>query len=614
MDRLGSMVCTAAALGCVRRSQRERMRRQRRSAAAPRARRRSGSTSAWSASAHGSATTTCSAPASSSTASAGSCSPRRTPSGARARSSSRPASACCTAGSSPAPPATTSRCSRSIRASPAWPRCRPRPPGRRRQPAAALARPPPGGRHGRSRRVASIPVRATAPRLRRVGRLPLPAAGIPLDSPLVPEVSGGPVVDQAGRLVGMAAGDGRPARRRPGRHRAVGRRSASGSSSCSPGRASVYVGWADQYRCVGRQHAYARETHPGLPAARRAAQRAGRADAAARHGRDGRLMSVLAADPGRSQRAPALGDRRCRRCGMVVLLLAPAAAVLLTREPRDRSDGTAPARRPAAHRRRRRGLDRVGRQRPRQPRRGARRRATSSRRPRSHAAGSSPLRLAVGQGSVWTANAGDDTVTRFDPLVPGSGRRIRLGAEAVDVAVSPEGAWVTQRARPGTVTRIDPIANRVLGEPVRTGSFPAALTVGAGFVWVVNAGDGTVARIDPREDVVIGRRLPVGRDPQDIAVGHGSVWVANRGDGTVTRLSAADRPARRARRSASAARPARSRSRATASSCSTRCAATCGRSLPRTGRVHHLAQSAASRRRWRSAPGAPGSSTRAAGP
>ena len=73
---------------------------------------------------------------------------------------------------------------------------------------------------------------------------------------------------------------------------------------------------------------------------------------------------------------------------------------------------------------------------------------------------------------------------------------------------------------------------------MRTGSFPAALAVGAGFVWVVNAGDGTVARIDPREDVVIGRRIPVGRDPQDIAVGHGSVWVANRGDGTVTRLSA----------------------------------------------------------------------------
>src|SRR3954464_11709319 len=60
--------------------------------------------------------------------------------------------------------------------------------------------------------------------------------------------------------------------------------------------------------------------------------------------------------------------------------------------------------------------------------------------PQAHAAGSSPLRLAIGQGSVWTANAGDDTVTRLDPLVPGSGRRIRIGSEAVDIAVSPAGA------------------------------------------------------------------------------------------------------------------------------------------------------------------------------
>ena len=125
---------------------------------------------------------------------------------------------------------------------------------------------------------------------------------------------------------------------------------------------------------------------------------------------------------------------------------------------------------------------------------------------------------------------------------------------------------------------------------MRTGSFPTALAVGAGFVWVVNSGDGTVARIDPREDVVIGRRLPVGRDPQDIAVGHGSVWVANRGDGTVTRLSArtgrppgrADHGRRRARRAGDHAR-GRARARHGA-------AATCGRSTPRTGRLEHLSR------------------------
>ena len=75
--------------------------------------------------------------------------------------------------------------------------------------------------------------------------------------------------------------------------------------------------------------------------------------------------------------------------------------------------------------------------------------------------------------------------------------------------------------------------------PIRTGNFPTALALGANYLWVVNSGDGTVARVDPREELVVGRRIAVGRDPQDIAVGFGSVWVANRGDGTVSRIDGA---------------------------------------------------------------------------
>ena len=170
----------------------------------------------------------------------------------------------------------------------------------------------------------------------------------------------------------------------------------------------------------------------------------------------------------------------------------------------------------------------------------SRSRAAESDRAEPHTTGPAPLRVAVGAGSVWTANAGDGSVTRLNPLVPGDpGRRIGIQADAIDVAVGPDGAWVTN-GQAGTVTRIDAVSNRVLGSPIRTGDFPTALAIGANHVWVVNSGDGTVARVDPREHVVVGRRLPVGRDPQDIAVGFGSVWVANRGDGTLTRLSAVD--------------------------------------------------------------------------
>ena len=380
--------------------------------------------------------------------------------------------------------------------------------------------------------LASIPVRTTLVPLTANSELPLPTAGVALDSPLVPEVSGGPVVDEAGRLVGMA--DSMGGGGRTGRDRAVGADpGAAGPAALGPAPDLRRLGAAVPLR---RAPARLRARHaPRLPRARRAALRPDRADAAARHGRDRRLMSAVTESQRPAARLPRWAIFLAGAL-MLILLLAPAVAVLLTREPDVLADGH---RLPAG----RLPTDvavqgsTVWVVSGRDNRVVALDAADVERAPETRAAGASPLRLAVGEGSVWTANAGDGTVTRFDPLVPGSGRRIPIGAAAVDVAVSSEGTWVTNGLA-GTVTRIDPVANRVLGAPVRTGSFPAALTVGAGYVWVVNAGDGTVARIDPREDLVIGRRIAVGRDPQDIAVGHGSVWVANRGDGTVTRLSA----------------------------------------------------------------------------
>ena len=114
--------------------------------------------------------------------------------------------------------------------------------------------------------LASIPVRTTSAPLASSAELPLPTAGIPLDSPLVPEISGGPVVDQAGRLVGMAEAMGAPGAAAP----AVAvpwARIRERLDQLRPGPRRIFVGWAQQYRCVGRQHAYAREMHPGYRAA-----------------------------------------------------------------------------------------------------------------------------------------------------------------------------------------------------------------------------------------------------------------------------------------------------------------------------------------------------------
>jgi streptogramin lyase len=152
-------------------------------------------------------------------------------------------------------------------------------------------------------------------------------------------------------------------------------------------------------------------------------------------------------------------------------------------------------------------------------------------------ASSGALRVASDGLSIWLAGAIDNRLTSVDSLfgAEASRHRIPVGSDVVDVAVGRDALWVTNGAR-GTVTRIDPVTDRVLEPGIRTGRFPTALAVGTRDLWVVNSGDGTLARVDPRENLVVGRRVPVGRDPQDVVVGFGSVWVANRGDGTISRI------------------------------------------------------------------------------
>jgi streptogramin lyase len=159
------------------------------------------------------------------------------------------------------------------------------------------------------------------------------------------------------------------------------------------------------------------------------------------------------------------------------------------------------------------------------------------RRDATYRARSGALRVASDGLSIWLAGALGNSLTSVDPVFGGeaTSHRIPIGHDAVDVAVGRDAAWVSNGAA-GTVTRVDPVSDRALGPPIRTGRFPTALAVGTRDLWVVNSGDGTLARVDPRENLVVGRRVPVGRDPQDVAVGFGSVWVANRGDGTLSRI------------------------------------------------------------------------------
>jgi YVTN family beta-propeller protein len=130
--------------------------------------------------------------------------------------------------------------------------------------------------------------------------------------------------------------------------------------------------------------------------------------------------------------------------------------------------------------------------------------------------------LAVGRGSVWTANL--NQVTRVDP---GSN-----AAEQVPLGLN---LWHINglAARGGNLWFGDVGNNRVWevgGAPPRViksvavGLNPLGLAYGAGSIWVANAGDGTVMRIDPDKGDVVAT-IKVGGTPVGIAVGRKTVWV-----------------------------------------------------------------------------------------
>ncbi len=134
--------------------------------------------------------------------------------------------------------------------------------------------------------------------------------------------------------------------------------------------------------------------------------------------------------------------------------------------------------------------------------------------------GFSPSAAAVGEGSVWVANAGDNTVSRVNPRTAGVVRTISVGLRPRGIAVGAGAVWVSDE-NDDLVTRIDVASNSVTTIPV--GDAPTGIAFGADAVWVANAGDGTVSRIDPQTRDV--STIKLGNRPTGVAVGSGAVWV-----------------------------------------------------------------------------------------
>lgn len=141
--------------------------------------------------------------------------------------------------------------------------------------------------------------------------------------------------------------------------------------------------------------------------------------------------------------------------------------------------------------------------------------------------GKDPRAVAVGEGSVWVANAGDNTVVRLDPATGRGQATIAVGRQPRGVALGGgvPGVWVITFNQ---VWEVDPLSNNVvrtsnLGEPT------GAVATGEGAVWVTQFA--RILRVDPTtgladEDFVHANLLLSGAPPS-IAAGLGGVWEVN---------------------------------------------------------------------------------------
>jgi serine/threonine-protein kinase len=152
----------------------------------------------------------------------------------------------------------------------------------------------------------------------------------------------------------------------------------------------------------------------------------------------------------------------------------------------------------------------------------------------SFGVGDGPARVSVGNQDVWVTNrcASPGTVTRISrktlrPVEP----FIEVGSEPTGIAAG-NSVWVAN-AGSDTVSKFNPAEAEPQPTTIRVGERPMAIAAGEEEgVFVANVGDNTIQRLDDTIDAA-GKAIPVAPDPESIAVGHGMVWVASRSTGRV---------------------------------------------------------------------------------
>ncbi len=145
------------------------------------------------------------------------------------------------------------------------------------------------------------------------------------------------------------------------------------------------------------------------------------------------------------------------------------------------------------------------------------------------------VQLAIGDGTVWAASQ-DGVLSRLDPrsqratgTVTGIGRPNALAAGLGSV-------WLAE-ATQDTILRIGPTPGGVV-RPIPIGGIGEGIAVGDGSVWVVTPSPSRLWRINPSTDAVTAS-IVVGGGPTTVALTPHAVWVGSQ-DGSISRVDPAN--------------------------------------------------------------------------
>jgi streptogramin lyase len=142
--------------------------------------------------------------------------------------------------------------------------------------------------------------------------------------------------------------------------------------------------------------------------------------------------------------------------------------------------------------------------------------------------------MVAGAGALWlTSGSYTRWLSRINPAT-GMVTRILVNIENVD-AVGAGSLWVIPTR--GGIQRVDPAT----GQVTATIRLPHAVTVTfwAGSAWASTEPPGTLARIDPASNRIVGPAVAAGATPIYIASSPSGLWVANSDTGNLLHLARA---------------------------------------------------------------------------